>query len=83
MSSSHKSAHAKSGRERCLYPTYAFQLSQVSLEDLHLTDSPLITFRIEVKETAKNVGGVTLFGKDFGNAPQDILFNLYYSESES
>ena len=58
-------------------------LSNVTLEDLHLTDSPLIQFRIEVKDTAENVGGVTLFGRDFGNNPQNILFTVYYSEGMS
>ena len=57
-------------------------LTDTTLEDLHLSDSPVITFRIEVKASAANVGGVTLFGKDFGNNPQDILFTLYYSEKE-
>jgi len=36
------------------------------------------TFRIEVKEDAEHVGGVTLFGEKFGNHPQDIIFKTYY-----
>lgn len=36
-------------------------------------------FKIEVKEDAKNVGGLTIFGKGFGNHNQDIKFKIYYS----
>lgn len=36
------------------------------------------TFRIAVLEDAQNIGGVTLFGKGFGNYDQDIVFRLYY-----
>lgn len=35
--------------------------------------------KIEVKETAKNVGGCTLFGKGFGNYDQDIKIKTFYS----
>lgn len=58
-----------------------YKLSDVSIEDLHLDASPFISIRIEVKDTAEHVGGVTIFGKDFGNYPQNILFTTYYSES--
>lgn len=54
-------------------------LSHVSLSDLHIEDCQFIDFRIQVAENAPNKGGVTLFGKEFGNHPQDIIVNLYYS----
>ena len=34
--------------------------------------------RYEVKEDAVNVGGLTLFGREFGDSPQDIKFKVYY-----
>ncbi|EFM08649.1 transcriptional regulator, ArsR family [Paenibacillus curdlanolyticus YK9] len=37
------------------------------------------TFRIAVDEDAAHVGGLTLFGKDFGNYNQDIVFRTYYT----
>lgn len=55
------------------------KISDLSLDDLNIKDSQFINFRIEVSSDAKNKGGVTLFGKDFGNHPQDIIANLYYS----
>lgn len=36
-------------------------------------------FRFEVKENAENLGGCTLFGKNFGNYNQDIKIKLFYS----
>lgn len=55
-------------------------LSNIHLNDLPL-DQDIWTFRIEVKDTAKNIGGCTLFGKDFGNYDQDIHFKIYYSKT--
>lgn len=54
-------------------------LSNIHLNDLPL-DQDIWTFRIEVKDTAKNIGGCTLFGKEFGNYDQDIHFKIYYSK---
>lgn len=55
------------------------KLSDITIDDLHLNDSPFIDLRIEVKENAENIGGLTIFGKEFGNAPQNILLSVYYS----
>jgi predicted transcriptional regulator len=53
-------------------------LSEVSIADLNKT-AETWDIRIEVKPDAENVGGVTLFGKKFGNHDQDINFKAYYS----
>ncbi|CAM4120657.1 ArsR/SmtB family transcription factor [Lederbergia lenta] len=52
-------------------------LSPVLVEDLD-TSCDRWTFRIEVKEDAKHVGGASIFGKKFGNHDQDIVFKLFY-----
>ncbi|MBY9080639.1 ArsR family transcriptional regulator [Paenibacillus sp. HN-1] len=52
-------------------------LSSISVDDLDTTCDRW-TFRVEVKEDAEYVGGATIFGKKFGNHPQDILFKMYY-----
>lgn len=36
------------------------------------------SFRIAVLPESQNVGGVTIFGKGFGNYSRDIMFKLYY-----
>ena len=57
------------------------KLSDANIDDLALEDSPFITLRIGIKPDAINPGGLTIFGKDFGNYPQDITISLYYTES--
>lgn len=51
---------------------------QISLDDLHIEALPYISLRIEVKEDAKYVGGVNLFGQKYGDYPQGIIMNLTY-----
>ncbi|TCP21328.1 ArsR family transcriptional regulator [Scopulibacillus darangshiensis] len=53
-------------------------LSNVVLSDLGIKDRNLLKFKISVESDAKNVGGVTIFGKGFGNHDQGIILNLYY-----
>ncbi|WP_054861047.1 ArsR family transcriptional regulator [Gracilibacillus sp. JCM 18860] len=52
-------------------------MSDVTISDLD-TRTEGWKLRIEVKKEAENVGGVTLFGREFGNHNQDINFKLYY-----
>ncbi len=54
-------------------------LSPVKLEDLALQNQQFLDFRIEIEPKAEHAGGVTLFGRGFGNHDQDILVKLYYS----
>lgn len=53
-------------------------LSDTKLSDFDL-EHPLFTLRIAVEKDAENIGGLTLFGKEFGNHPQNINFKIYYS----
>lgn len=55
-------------------------ISNTTINDIDFSEN-LITFRFEVKDSAKNVGGLTIYGKSFGNYPQDIDCTLYYSQS--
>lgn len=66
--------------------------SGVLLDDQHVSDVTLEqvlnaghlnwTLRFEVAENSQNVGGLTLFGKDFGNHNRDILVRTFYLEKE-
>lgn len=56
--------------------------SDISLSHLSLDQSEFISLRFEVSEESKNLGGLTLFGKGFGNYDQNILINLFYSQKE-
>jgi len=54
-------------------------LSATSLADLDLGRSPLTTVRIGVDPAGPRAGGLNLFGRGFGNHPQDILMELEYA----
>lgn len=56
-------------------------ISTVSIDDLSF-QSNLITLRIAIKKDAENSGGLTIFGRSFGNHAQDINYNLYYTEEQ-
>ncbi len=55
-------------------------VSNVTIEDLNLGESPLVKLRIGVREDAKNRGGLNLFGKKFGDYPQHIIFTVTYEK---
>jgi len=51
-------------------------LSEITLDDLDIMDQKFIDVKIGIKDDAKNVGGLNLFGKKFGNYEQDLLLRL-------
>lgn len=50
--------------------------SDATLEDLSLHDLDYVSVRIGIKEDARYVGGLNIFGAKFGNYPQDIVLNV-------
>jgi predicted transcriptional regulator len=59
------------------------RISGVALDDLTLYKHHSIRVRIGVKDTAKHVGGVNIFGKGFGNYDQDIVLKLFLKDSQA
>jgi len=55
------------------------QISDITIDDLNLIGNAPLDFRIAVEDDAAHVGGVTLFGKTFGNYGQDIRVSMNYS----
>lgn len=55
------------------------KLSTVNLAQLALGDNPHICMRLEIKDDARNVGGINLFGKRFGNYQQDLVMRTHYA----
>ena len=53
-------------------------IAEVSLDNINLEANPHICMRLEVKEDARNVGGINLFGKRFGNYNQDLVMRTHY-----
>ena len=58
------------------------KLSDIGLSQVNLNTNPHICMRLEVKENARHVGGMNIFGKRFGNYGQDILMRTRYEFSE-
>lgn len=56
------------------------RMSDVTLRDIE-RDRNFWTLRIAVREDAEHVGGLTLYGRGFGNYNHDILFKVYYETS--
>ena len=52
------------------------KISNVTIDDLDLASGKPALFRIGVLPDAQNVGGLTLFGRNFGNYGQDIRFSF-------
>ncbi|MGM9902418.1 MAG: ArsR/SmtB family transcription factor [Enterococcus sp.] len=52
--------------------------SNIKIDDLKLHDSPFIKLRLEIEKEAKHQGGLTLFGKGFGNHDQNIRILVYF-----
>lgn len=55
--------------------------SDISLSSLNLSDRQF-TFRMAVEDDARHIGGLTVFGKGFGDYPQDIKVIYYESNPE-
>lgn len=55
------------------------QISDVSINDFDLTYKSTVKFKMSVDENSPHVGGLTIFGKSFGNYNQDINIRIHYS----
>ncbi|MCR5102088.1 MAG: winged helix-turn-helix transcriptional regulator [Butyrivibrio sp.] len=55
------------------------QISDVTIDSFNLTSKSTIKFKLEVPENAEHVGGLTIFGRNFGNYNQDIDVKIGYS----
>lgn len=58
------------------------QISDVTIDDFDLDYRSGIRFKMAVDDNAPHVGGLTIFGKSFGNYGQDIKVSLNYAPME-
>ena len=56
------------------------KVSDITLEDVYRQEDPFWTVRFEVPADAEHVGGLTLFGKQFGNHAQDIVMRVFFEK---
>lgn len=63
------------------YGTYidGLKISDVSTLSLHLDYNSDIRLRLAVENDSEHVGGITLYGKSFGNYDQDIRVSINYA----
>lgn len=59
------------------------RLSEVALDALDLQPDRPIRVRIGVRPEARHVGGLNLFGRAFGNYPQDLVLSVEYEPPAS
>lgn len=55
------------------------KISDVTINDFNLDYRSSIRLKLAVEDDADHVGGLTLFGKSFGNYGQDIKVRLHYA----
>ena len=55
------------------------QVSDVTINEFKFDYHSTIKLKLEVEEDAEHVGGLTIFGKSFGNYSQDIDVRINYS----
>jgi predicted transcriptional regulator len=58
-------------------------LSSVTTADISLRAGEPVHVRIGIQPDAENVGGVNLFGRGFGNYPQDIELRIEYEPASA
>ena len=58
------------------------QISDVNINEFDLNYRSKIRFRFSVKNDAEHVGGLTIFGRTFGNYAQDIKASIHYAPME-
>ena len=54
------------------------EISKITLNNLNICEKEFFTFKIGVKNDAKYVGGINIFGKEFGDYAQDIQIIVTY-----
>ena len=58
------------------------KISDVTINEFNLDYKSTVRFKFEIEEDAKNVGGIIIFGSEFGNYNQDIKVRIAYSPME-
>ncbi len=54
------------------------KVSAVTVDALQIGSGGFIPVRIGIKPTATRIGGINIFGRHFGNYPQDIVMRLHF-----
>lgn len=55
-----------------------YKISDITISNLNISYTSKLTFKFSVPDTTKNVGGCTIFGKNFGDFNQAIKVQMFY-----
>ena len=55
------------------------KVSEETIESLKMKEGYHFSFILKVDENSSHVGGMNLFGKHFGDHPQDIIMKVDYA----
>jgi predicted transcriptional regulator len=55
------------------------EISKITVDQLYLRDSKYVTMRVGIKDLARNIGGINIFGQNFGDYNQDIKMKISFS----
>lgn len=58
------------------------KISDVTIDQFHLDSDSDIKLRLALDEHSENIGGLTIFGKTFGNYGQDIKVSIGYAPAD-
>lgn len=58
-------------------------LSDVCLDQLDIQKEKYVTMRIGVKDSGEHIGGINIFGEQFGDYPQNIVMTIGYKDESS
>ncbi|MBC8098270.1 MAG: helix-turn-helix domain-containing protein [Armatimonadetes bacterium] len=54
------------------------RISAITVDELNIGSGGFISVRIGIKENAVRIGGINIFGRHFGNYPQDIVMRMRF-----
>ena len=57
------------------------KISDITLNDINLNYKSDLLFKLAIPEDAKHIGGLTIFGKNFGNYNQGINIRIVYEQN--
>lgn len=64
-----------------VYLDKTLRTSRLTIDDLKLDEKPFVDLKIGVKDDAEHVGGMNLFGKNFGDYNQAIVMTIKYQNT--
>ncbi len=59
------------------------KIGETTIDLLNITYDTNLSLKLEIQQDAQNPGGLTIYGDNFGNHPQNIKFSISYVPSNT